>query len=146
MSAEMEAGSAKTQGKIGDRRGIGPGGVEPGAAATTRVEAGGQRKGEAKTGGTEGTAERAKMDEKEIGGANGRDVVWTVRWRNPREVSLVAAARTGVGGARARIEVAEEGGRPQRLAARLQEALAGSNGQHFGRLKEAAARVMGKSR
>ena len=66
----MEAGLAKTQGKRGDGRGIEPGGVELGAAATMRAEAGGQREGEAKTGGIEGTAERAKMDEKEIGAAN----------------------------------------------------------------------------
>ena len=50
----------------------------------------------------------------------------------------------GAGGASVRIEVAEEGGRPQRLVARLQEALVGSKVQYLGRRKEAAARVIGK--
>ena len=64
-----------------------------------------------------------------------------------REVSPVALARTGAGSASARIEVAEEGGKPQRLAARLREVSAGSKVQSLGRRKqEVAARVIvGKS-
>ena len=68
------------------------------------------------TDGTDRAAERARVDEKEIGGATSHEVGWTVRCRKPRDVSSEALARTA-GGTSAKIEVADKGGRPQRLAA-----------------------------
>lgn len=87
------------------------------------------------------------LDEKENdGGASSHDREgWTVRFRNPRDVSSVAVARTDVGGAGAEPDAAEGGNRPQVLAL-FREAAAGSKEQSGGSPKEAAARVIGKSR
>ena len=95
---------------------------------------------------TNGTAEREKMDEKVIGGASSHDVGWTVRCKKPRDVSSVAVASTGTGEASARVEAVVEGGKPWRPAAWWREAAAGSKEQFGGKPKEAAARVIGKSR
>ena len=116
-SAEGCEGCSKTQGNRSGRRERGAGVTELRAATTTRAEAGGTREEETSTDGTDGATESARVDEKETGGANSHEVGWMVRWKNPREVSSVAVARTGTGGASAKREVAEEGGRPQRLAA-----------------------------
>ena len=113
-------GFSKTQGNRGGGRELGEGVAEGGAAATTRAEAGGT-KGEG-TGtdgadGADGATEEARADEKEIGSAKSHEVEWTVRCKKPRDISSVAVARTGAGGASAKIEVTDEGGGAQRLAA-----------------------------
>ena len=117
-SAEGCEGCSKTEGNRGGGRETGAGVTELGAGATRRAEAGGtRREEETSTDGTDEATERARVDEKKIGGTNtSHEVEWTVRWRNPREVSSAAVARTGAGGASAKSEVAE-GDRPQMLAA-----------------------------
>jgi len=80
------------------------------------------------------------VDEKVIGGASSHDVGWTVRCKKPRDVSSVAVASTGTG------EAVVEDGKPWRPAAWLRDAVSGSKEQFGGKPKEAAARVIGKSR
>lgn len=115
-AVEGREGLSKTQGNRGGGRELGEGVAELGAAATTRAEAEGTKEEGTGTDGTDGAAEKARADEKEIGGAKSHEVGWTVRCRKPRDVSSVAVARTGAGGASAKIEVADEGGGVQRLA------------------------------
>lgn len=69
-----------------------------------------------------------------------------MRWRKPKEVSSVAVARRGTGGASERRDAAAEEEGPRRLAARLRVASAGSKEQVEGKPKVAAARRIGKSR